>query len=199
MQLPRLRHRVVAAAVVGRASIICEILNILEGYPTRLPRLRLGGDGAPDGRGDAPRLRRPQRALGDPDFVENPVAKLTARRLCRRDPRHDRPLPRRGVGGADAGAGRRESPRRRTIRSSTRGQRGRGHLHAQRQLRHRRRSPTAPASCSTTRWTTSPRSPGRRTCYGLVQGEANAIAPRQAAALLDEPDDRPRRTASRSW
>ena len=33
--------------------------------------------------------------------------------------------------------------------------------------------------------------------YGLVQGEANAIAPGQAAAELDEPDDRHARTASR--
>ena len=41
--------------------IICEILNILEGYPIGYLGLRLGGDGAPDRRGDAACVRRSQR------------------------------------------------------------------------------------------------------------------------------------------
>ena len=32
--------------------------------------------------------------------------------------------------------------------------------------------------------------PGVPNLYGLVQGEANAIEPRQVAAVVDEPDDR---------
>ena len=37
--------------------------------------------------------------------------------------------------------------------------------------------PTASASCSTTRWTTSPPKPGVPNMYGLIQGPDNAIAP----------------------
>ena len=41
-------------------TTICEILNILEGYDIEGARLPFGASGALDGRGDAPRLSRPQ-------------------------------------------------------------------------------------------------------------------------------------------
>ena len=44
-------------------------------------------------------------------------------------------------------------------------------------VRLRRDGGRRAASCSTTRWTTSPPCPGTPNSYGLVQGEPNAIAP----------------------
>ena len=77
MQLSRLRHRLVAAAVLG-GLIICEMLNMLEGYPIS----DLGDGSAETDAAMVEAMRRAyvdrNTALGDPDFVENPVAKLTS-------------------------------------------------------------------------------------------------------------------------
>ena len=89
--------------------IICEILNILEGYPISY----LGYGSAETTRLMVEAMRHAyvdrNTALGDPDFVENPVDEADERRLCRGDPGGDRPLPRRRLGRPDAGGLRRES------------------------------------------------------------------------------------------
>ena len=119
VQLPRLRHRLVAAAVVGRADHLRDPEHP-RGLSDLLPRLRLGGDDAADGRGDAPRLCRPQHRARRPGLRGEPGREADQRRLCRGDPGRDRPLPRRRLGRPDARGVRRVRRRRRTIRSSTR-------------------------------------------------------------------------------
>ena len=71
--------------------IICEILNVLEGYPLAFLGLRLGCDRAPDGRGDAARLRRPQQRARRPRLRRQPGRAADRQGLCRGDPRQDRP------------------------------------------------------------------------------------------------------------
>ncbi|MCG5481627.1 MAG: gamma-glutamyltransferase [Ensifer alkalisoli] len=63
--------------------IICEILNILEGYP--LTYLGYGSAGTVHAMVEAMRHAYVDRntALGDPDFVQNPVAKLTDKAYAR--------------------------------------------------------------------------------------------------------------------
>ena len=100
--------------------IICEILNILEGYPISY----LGYGSAETTRLMVEAMRHAyvdrNTALGDPDFVENPVDEADERRLRRGDPGADRPLPGRRLGRPDAGRASARARRRRTIRSSTR-------------------------------------------------------------------------------
>ena len=75
--------------------IICEILNILEGYPISY----LGYGSAETTRLMVEAMRHAyvdrNTALGDPDFVENPVAKLTSDAYAEEIRAADRPLPRR--------------------------------------------------------------------------------------------------------
>ena len=59
------------------AWCICEILNILEGYPLQRARLRLGAGRALPDRGHAPRLRRPQQLPRRPRLREE-----SARAAC---------------------------------------------------------------------------------------------------------------------
>ena len=124
--------------------IICEILNILEGYPICDLGLRLGGDDALMVEAMRHAYVDRNTALGDPDFVDNPVAKLIDKAYAE-EIRGDRPLPRRQSADLKPGA-RRVPPRRRTTRSSTTATRRR-HLHAQRLVRGRKGGARAPASC----------------------------------------------------
>ena len=62
----------------GGAHVI-EILNILEGYPIGELGLGQRRDDAPDGGGDEARLCRPQRISGRPRFRHVPVAGLTSK------------------------------------------------------------------------------------------------------------------------
>ena len=75
--------------------IICEILNVLEGYP--LSYLGAGSAETVHVMVEAMRHAYVDRnsALGDPDFVENPVSKLLDKAYAEGDPRQDRPVPRR--------------------------------------------------------------------------------------------------------
>ena len=68
---------------------ICEMLNILEGYPLR--ELGWGSAQALHDEIEAMRHAYVDRnsLLGDPDFVNNPVAGADRQELCRKDPRCD--------------------------------------------------------------------------------------------------------------
>ena len=199
VRLPRLPHRLRAAAELGRHHDLRD-----PQHPRGLSAQATAASARRSAvhvrdRGDAPRLRRPQQLLGDPDFVENPLDAPARQGATRRsiraaiDPQH-------------AGVSTRPQARRRAARRQQHDalldrrrarQRRRRDLHAQRLVRRARSLPRARACCSTTRWTTSPPSSGVPNIYGLVQGEANAIAAGQAAAELDEPDHRHAATASR--
>ena len=55
-------YRIVSAPPPSSGGVaICEILNILEGYPLKRPRISLGAGGALSDRSDAPRVHRPQQ------------------------------------------------------------------------------------------------------------------------------------------
>ena len=153
------------------------------GLSARRAGLRLGARPCTDGRGDAARLRRPQQLARRPGLRRQPGRAADRQGLCRGDPRHDRPYRAGGVGRADAGAGAaRRHGRRRTTRSST--PRGTPSPSPTRSTAASApaSSPTAPACCSTTRWTTSPPSPARRTCTGWCR--ARRTRSRRASAAL---------------
>ncbi len=73
--------------------IICEILNVLEGYP--LSYLGSGSAETVHVMVEAMRHAYVDRnsALGDPDFVDNPVSQAAGQGLCQGDPRQDRSVP----------------------------------------------------------------------------------------------------------
>ena len=100
--------------------IICEILNILEGYPISY----LGYGSAETTRLMVEAMRHAyvdrNTALGDPDFVENPVAKLTSDAYAEEIRAEIDPYRAGRVGGPDARRASASRRRRRTIRSSTR-------------------------------------------------------------------------------
>ena len=118
-----------------------------------------------------------------------------SRRICRRPRfrrRADRPTggsrvhprargrrePQRDLARAEHRArARRTAPHDALFDRRSLGQRRRQHLHAEFGFRQRRGRCAAPASCSTTRWTTSAPRPACRTCTALLGGDANAIEP----------------------
>ncbi len=114
-------YRIVSAPPPSSGGVVlCEMLNILEGYPLQGLGLPLGRRRARADRGDAPRLRRPQQHLGDPDFVANPVDAPRSTRPMRR-----RSAPRSTRSGRRCRSTSRPARRRtraatpRTTRSST--------------------------------------------------------------------------------
>ena len=99
--------------------IICEILNVLEGYPLSY----LGYGSAETTRLMVEAMRHAyvdrNTALGDPDFVEEPGREADDKAYA--EEIRTRSIPIRPASrGAQAQGLRRERPRRRIIRSSTR-------------------------------------------------------------------------------
>ena len=159
--------------------VLLSALNILEGYD-----LKQLGDRTPASMHlitEAYRRAYMDRTdyLGDPDYNRIPVAALTAKELCGRVARGI--LPDKATPSADAQApggipaaraeDRRHAPRRVAghhplLRRRQRRQRGLRHHHAQQRLRLRASPPARSASCSTTRWTTSPPKWECPTCSG---------------------------------
>ena len=102
-------------------TTICQILNIVEGWPMGDLGYQSSQSVHYHRRGDAPRLRRPQFHARRPGLRRQPGGAAGLGRLCRGDPRHDRRGRGDEVGGRAARASRRmRAPRRRITRSSTR-------------------------------------------------------------------------------
>ncbi len=81
-------YRVVSAPPPSSGGvIICEMLNILEGYPLKDLGFRSAQARALPDRGHAPRLRRPQQLPGRPGLREEPARPPARQGLCREDPR----------------------------------------------------------------------------------------------------------------
>ena len=122
------------------------------------------------------------RYLGDPDFVQVPVAKLTSKPHARDliktiDPeeRLEQRRARQGHRHRAAGAGARGHD---AFLGRRQGRHGRvEHLHARGRLRLARRHQPAPAFCSTTRWATSTRSRATTNLTGDIGTPPNLIAP----------------------
>ena len=117
--------------------------------------------------------------LGDPDFVKVPLAGML-------NPAYIKTL--RDSIDPDKATPSARDPRRRHVRlrkpadhalldRRRDGQRRLRHLSRSTTASARASRPPASASCSTTKWTTSPPSPASPTLFRLIQGEANAIAP----------------------
>ncbi len=195
MRLPRLPHRLGAAAELGRHRAVRDAQHP-RGLSAQGLGLPLGRRRARADRGDAPRLPRPQPRLGDPDFVANPVARLDRQGLRGEDPRRHRPAARDAVGrpqGRHAAArGQQHHP---LLDRRRQGQRGRGDLHPERLVRrqgHRRRHRRAPEQRDG-RLHRQARH-GQQLRPGA--GRAEHDRPGQAAAELDDADDRHARAAS---
>ncbi|MGY3195277.1 gamma-glutamyltranspeptidase [Bradyrhizobium sp. USDA 4509] len=95
-------HVVSAPPPSSGGVVICEMLNILEGYRLKGARLPLGAGGALPDRGDAPRLRRSQQ-LSRRSGLREESARAPARQdLRREDPCRDRPGQGRSVQGHQA-------------------------------------------------------------------------------------------------
>ena len=197
VRLPRLPHRLGAAAELGRRRHLRDPEHP-RGLSAEGLGLPLGAGGALPDRGDAPRLRRPQQLPRRPRLREEPARSSARQGLRREDPRRDRPEEGRRLEGASSPASRRtKAATRRTTRSSTSAgnavsvtytlndwfgakvtaarhrraaQRRDGRLHRE----DRRAQPVRP---------------------GAGRGERDRAG--QAAAELDEPDHRHARTASR--
>ncbi len=119
--------------------IICEILNVLEGYPLSYLGCRLGRDGACHGRGDALRLCRPQLGAWRSRFRRQSGLEAARQGLCQGDPRQDRSVPGRRLAGPDAEGLWREQGDDALFDHRQGRQCGRGHLYAERLVRRRRR------------------------------------------------------------
>ena len=113
-------HVVSAPPPSSGGVVICEMLNILEGYPLRELGLGLRAGGALPDRGDAPRLCRSQQLLGDPDFVKNPARTAARQELRGKNPGCDQAGQGRGLQATSSRASRRtKAATRRITRSST--------------------------------------------------------------------------------
>ena len=157
---------------------LCEMLDILEGYP--LKDLGFGSAQALHDEIETMRHAYVDRnnLLGDPDFVDNPVEQAHLQGLRGEDPRRDRSrqgdaLGRPGAGQA-AARGRQHHPLfdRRQV-----GQRRRRHLFAERCVRRRHGRRRHRRACSTTTMDDFTAKVGAANLFGLVQGEKNAIEP----------------------
>ena len=157
--------------------ILCEMLNVLSGWD-----LEAAGVGLPQSlhlMAEAMRHAYVDRntALGDPEFVADPRARLLSPGPRRRDPRRDRP----GEGDPVERA-RPRHPAARTGRDHAlfgrrrRRQRGRGHLYAERNFGS---GVVAPGTgfLLNNEMDDFTVKPGAANLFGLVQGTANAIAP----------------------
>jgi gamma-glutamyltranspeptidase/glutathione hydrolase len=69
-------HIVSAPPPSSGGVVVCEILNILEGYQLKDLGFRSAQAVHYQNRSDAPRVRRSQQLSGDPDFVKNPLDRL---------------------------------------------------------------------------------------------------------------------------
>ena len=144
--------------------ILCEILNVLELYPLARSRSRSRRIRSMS-MIEAMRHAYADRnaALGDPDFVKNPVTTLLDKAYATEDPCGITPSERRQIQ-RDQAAGARPKAMETTHYSivDEHGNAVAGHLYAQWLIRRWRRRSTEPASCSTMRWTTSRPCPSGR-------------------------------------
>ena len=190
-------HIVSAPPPSSGGVVICEILNVLEGYPLKDWGFRSAQ--AVHVQIEAMRHAYVDRNsyLGDPDFVKNPLDRLLDKAYAAKI--------RAAIDPAKAGDLEGPQARRRAAR--------RQQHHAL--LDRRRKGNAVSVTYTLNDWFGAKVTAagtgvllnnemddftaklGVPNLYGLVQGEANAIAPGQAAAQLDEPDDRHARTASR--
>ena len=171
--------------------IICEILNILEGYP--LSYLGFGSAETVHLMVEAMRHAYVDRntALGDPDFVENPVDRAARQGLRRRRsaPRSTRTAPAsRRISTPANGFGESNETTHYSIIDNDgnavavtytlNGWFGAGVVAGGTGILLNNEMDDFTAK------------PGVPNLYGLVQGEANAIAPKKSPLSLDEPDHR---------
>ena len=84
-------HIVSAPPPSSGGVIICEILNILEGYPLKELGFRSAQAVHVPDRGDAPRLRRPQQLPRRSRLRQEPARPPARQGLRREDPRRHRP------------------------------------------------------------------------------------------------------------
>jgi gamma-glutamyltranspeptidase/glutathione hydrolase len=168
-------HVVSAPPPSSGGVVICEIMNILEGYPMK----DLGFHSAQGMHYQIEAMRHAyvdrNSYLGDPDFVKNPIEHLLDKNYATK-PRSDRP----NKAGVSAESSPACAPRRQQhhplFDRRQVGQRGVGDLHPQRLVRCRGDGEQDRGDPQ--------RRDGRLhlkvgvpNMYGLVQGEANAIAP----------------------
>ncbi|MHC2420581.1 gamma-glutamyltranspeptidase [Sinorhizobium meliloti] len=168
--------------------IICEILNILEGYP--LSYLGYGSAETVHAMIEAMRHAYVDRntALGDPAFVENPVAKLVDKSYAKEIRAKIDPF-KAGVSQELMPAGFTES--KETTHYShhrRRGECGRGDLHAERLLRRGRRRARHGYSPQQ-RDGRFHRQAGNPQSLWTRAGRGECDRARQDAAFIDEPDD----------
>ncbi len=117
--------------------------------------------------------------LGDPDFYKVPVAQLLnddyiLKRAQEVNP--DAPSDTKSVDAGPRHVHAREGRDDAFLGRRQMGQRRVEHVHDQRLLRRGASWPRARASCSTTKWMTSPSKPGVANKFGVVGSDANAIA-----------------------
>ena len=171
-------HVVSAPPPSSGGVIICEILNILEGYPLKDWGFRSAQ--AVHVQIEAMRHAYVDRNsyLGDPDFVKNPLDRLLDKAYAAKI--------RAAIDPNKAAISKDLKPGV----AAARGQQHHALLDRRRQGQRGRRSPTrsttgsaprspppAPACCSTTRWTTSPPSSACPTSTAWCRARPNAIAP----------------------
>ena len=141
-------HVVSAPPPSSGGVVICEILNILEGYPLK----DLGFRSAQSVHYQIEAMRHAyvdrNSYLGDPDFVKNPLDRLLDKDYADEDPRRDRSGQGRRLQGHQA---RRRAARRQQhhalLDRRQVGQRGLGDLHAQRLVRRQGHGRRRPACC----------------------------------------------------
>ena len=90
-------HIVSAPPPSSGGVIVCEILNILEGYPLQGLGFRSAQAVHVPDRGDAPRLRRPQQLSRRSRLRQEPARPPAGQGLRREDPRRDRPAARPAI------------------------------------------------------------------------------------------------------
>ena len=159
--------------------------------------------GAPGGRGDASRVRRAQREARRPRLREEPGRRAPVATPGRSEQRAtiklDRATPTEGALSDTSAAGVASGPH--TTHFSVvdaDGQRRRADDDAQRLVRQRRHRARRSASCFNDEMDDFATVPGTANGFGLVAGRAERHRARQADALVDVADHRPRRPAAGS-
>ena len=183
-------HIVSAPPPSSGGVIICEILNVLEGYPLKDWGFRSAQ--AVHVQIEAMRHAYVDRNsyLGDPDFVKNPLDRLLDKAYAAEDPRRHRPGEGGDLEGPEAGrASARRQQHDALLDRRREGQRRLGDLHAQRLVRrqgHRRRDRRPPQRRDGRLHRQARRAEHLRPGAGRGQRDRAGQAPAQ----LDEPDDR---------
>jgi gamma-glutamyltranspeptidase len=158
--------------------VLCEILGVLEAYP-------LKDWGFRSARSVHYQIEAMRHAyldrnsyLGDPDFVRNPIETLLDKSYAAKLRAAIDPAKAGRLARAQAGSRATRRHQHHALFDRRQGwQCGRRHVHAERVVRREGHALPEPASCLNNEMDDFTAKPGVPNVYGLVQGEANAIAP----------------------